>query len=123
MTKISFTGKGYRAKEPLELIHSDLYGLVNAKARGGFEYFISIIDDYSSRDYRHGSFNDVPLKSVFETPFELWRGRKPSLSHFKIWGCPAHVLVTNPKKLEPRSRLCQFVGYPKEMRGGLFFDP
>ncbi|KAA0045342.1 gag/pol protein [Cucumis melo var. makuwa] len=67
--------------------------------------------------------NNVPSKSVSETPLELWRGRKPSLSHFRIWGCPAHVLVTNPKKLELRSRLCQFVGYPKETRGGLFFDP
>ncbi|TYK11833.1 putative Integrase core domain [Cucumis melo var. makuwa] len=67
--------------------------------------------------------NNVPSKSVSETPLELWRGRKPSLSHFKIWGCPVHVLVKNPKKLEPRSRLCQFVGYPKETRGGLFFDP
>ncbi|KAL0534679.1 hypothetical protein IC582_028970 [Cucumis melo] len=60
--------------------------------------------------------NNVPSMSISETPFELWRGRKPSLSHFRIWGCPAHVLVTNPKKLEPRSRLCQFVGYPKENR-------
>ncbi|TYJ96919.1 gag/pol protein [Cucumis melo var. makuwa] len=67
--------------------------------------------------------NNVPSKSVSETPLELWRGRKPSLSHFRIWGCPKHVLVTNPKKLELRSRLCQFVGYPKETRGGLFFDP
>ncbi|KAA0063887.1 gag/pol protein [Cucumis melo var. makuwa] len=55
--------------------------------------------------------NNVPSNSVSETPFELWRGRKPSLSHFRIWGCLAHVLVTNPKKLEPRSKLCQFVGY------------
>ncbi|KAA0063824.1 hypothetical protein E6C27_scaffold827G00430 [Cucumis melo var. makuwa] len=47
--------------------------------------------------------NNVPSKSVSETPFELWRGRKPSLSHFRIWGCPAHLLVTNPKKLEPHS--------------------
>ncbi|TYK25935.1 gag/pol protein [Cucumis melo var. makuwa] len=45
----------------------------------------------------------TPSKSVSETPFELWRGRKPSSSHFKIWGCPADVLVTNPKKLEPPS--------------------
>ncbi|KAA0062925.1 gag/pol protein [Cucumis melo var. makuwa] len=67
--------------------------------------------------------NNVPSKSVSETLFKLWRGRKPSLSHFRIWGCPAHMLVTNPKKLEPRSRLCQFVGYPKETRGGLLFDP
>ncbi|KAA0063151.1 gag/pol protein [Cucumis melo var. makuwa] len=67
--------------------------------------------------------NNVPSKSVSETPFELWRGRKPSLSHFRIWGCPTQVLVINLKNLKPRSRLCQFVGYPKETRGGLFFDP
>ncbi|TYK15861.1 gag/pol protein [Cucumis melo var. makuwa] len=47
--------------------------------------------------------NNVPSKSVSETPFKLWRGHKPSLSHFRIWGCPTHMLVTNPKKLEPRS--------------------
>ncbi|KAA0025386.1 gag/pol protein [Cucumis melo var. makuwa] len=66
--------------------------------------------------------NNVPSKSVSEAPFELLRERKPSLSHFRIWGYREHVLVTNSKKLEPRSRLCQFVGYPKEMRGGLLFD-
>ncbi|KAA0064277.1 gag/pol protein [Cucumis melo var. makuwa] len=190
MTKRHFTGKGYRAKESLELIHSDLRGPMNVKARGGFEYFISFTDDYSRYGYLYlmvhksealekfkeykaevenlltpgtpqqngvserrsrtlldmvrsmmsyaqlpSSFwgyavettvhilNNVPSKSVSETPFELWRGRTPGLNHFRIWGCPAHVLVINPKKLEPRSRLCQFVGYPKETRGGLFFDP
>ncbi|TYK21841.1 gag/pol protein [Cucumis melo var. makuwa] len=35
------------AKESLELIHSDLCGLMNVKAGRGFEYFISFIDDYS----------------------------------------------------------------------------
>ncbi|KAA0062998.1 putative retrotransposon protein [Cucumis melo var. makuwa] len=47
MTKISFTGKGFRAKTTLELVHSDLCRPMNAKARGGYEYFISFIDDYS----------------------------------------------------------------------------
>ncbi|TYK14981.1 DNA-binding protein HEXBP-like [Cucumis melo var. makuwa] len=28
--------------------------------------------------------SNVPSKSVSKTPFELWRGRKPSLSHFRI---------------------------------------
>ncbi|KAL4035636.1 hypothetical protein IC575_004339 [Cucumis melo] len=223
MTKRPFTGKGYRAKEHLELIHSDLCGPMNVKARGGFEYFISSIDDYSRYGYlylmehksealekfkeykaeveillskrikilrsdrvgeymdlrfqdymiehgiqfqlsAHGTpqqngvsekrnrtlldivhsmmsyaqlassfwgyavetavhiLNNVPSKSVSVTPFELWRGRKPSLSHFRIWSCPAHVLVTNLKKMEPHSRLCQFVGCHKETRGGIFFD-
>ncbi|KAA0040410.1 gag/pol protein [Cucumis melo var. makuwa] len=80
MTKRPFTGKGYRAKEPLELIHSNLCGSMNVKARGGFEYFVSFIDDYSSTR-------------------------------------------VSDKKLEPHSRLCQFIGYPKETRGGPFFDP
>ncbi|TYK03644.1 gag/pol protein [Cucumis melo var. makuwa] len=67
--------------------------------------------------------NNVPSKSVSETPYELWKGRKGSLRHFRIWGCPAHVFVQNPKKLERRSKLCLFVGYPKESKGGLFYDP
>ena len=67
--------------------------------------------------------NNVPSKSVSETPFELWRRCKLTLSHIRIWGCLAHVLVTNLKKLEPRSRLCKFVGYSKETRGDIFFDP
>src|ERR1051325_5434906 len=42
--------------------------------------------------------NHVPSKSVSKTPFELWRGRKASLRHLRIWGCLAHVLEANPKK-------------------------
>ena len=67
--------------------------------------------------------NNVPSKSVSETPYELWKGRKGSLRHFRIWGWPTHVLEQNPKKLEHRSKLCLFVSYPKEARGGLFYDP
>ncbi|KAA0040448.1 gag/pol protein [Cucumis melo var. makuwa] len=51
MTKRPFTGKGHRAKEPLELVHSDLCGPMNVKARGGFEYFITFTDDYSRYGY------------------------------------------------------------------------
>ena len=47
MTKRSFTGKGLRAKRPLELVHLDLCEPMNVKARGGYEYFINFIDDYS----------------------------------------------------------------------------
>ncbi|TYK16350.1 gag/pol protein [Cucumis melo var. makuwa] len=186
MTKISFTGKGFRAKTTLELVHSDLCRPMNAKARGGYEYFISFIDDYSRyghvyliqnksdsfekfKEYKaevenesgktiktlrsdrggeymdlrfqdylidHGipsqlsasstpqqngvserrnrtfldmvrsmmsfaqlpySFwgcaleiaiyilNNVPSKSVFETPYELWKGRKGHLTDIKKW--------------------------------------
>ena len=51
MTKRPFTGKGLRAKEPLELIHSDVCGPMNVKARGGYEYYVTFIDDYSRYEY------------------------------------------------------------------------
>ena len=47
MTKRSFAGKGLRAKVPLELVHSDLCGPMDIKARVGYKYFIHFIDDYS----------------------------------------------------------------------------
>ena len=46
--------------------------------------------------------NLVPSKTVPKTPTELWKGRKPSLSHIRIWGAPAHVLRKDPNKLESR---------------------
>ena len=38
MTKRSFSAKGFRAKEPLELVHSDVCGPLNVQARGGYDY-------------------------------------------------------------------------------------
>ena len=67
--------------------------------------------------------NVVPSKSIQKTPLELWNGQKPSLRHFRIWGCPAHMLKGKTRKLEPRTEVCMFVGYPKDTRGGLFYSP
>ncbi len=66
--------------------------------------------------------NRVPTKSVSLTPFELWNGWKPSLQHLHVWGCPAHVRKMNADKLESRTTLCHFVGYPKETKGFYFYD-
>ena len=51
MTIRPFKTKGYRAKEVLELVHSDLCGPLSTSARGGYEYFITFIDDYSRYGY------------------------------------------------------------------------
>jgi hypothetical protein len=67
--------------------------------------------------------NLVPSKSVPSTPTELWTGRKPSLQHVRIWGSPAHVLNGNADKLESRTEVCLFVGYPRGTKGGLFYSP
>ena len=51
MTKLPFKGKGQRAAETLELIHSDVCGPISVTARGGFSYFITFIDDHSRYGY------------------------------------------------------------------------
>ena len=47
MTKRPFTGKWLKAKESLELIHLDVCGPMHVKARGGYEYYVTFIYDYS----------------------------------------------------------------------------
>lgn len=51
MTKAPFTGKGQRATERLELIHSDVCGPMRVMARGGYYYFITFTDDISRYGY------------------------------------------------------------------------
>ena len=66
--------------------------------------------------------NLIPSKSIYKTPTELWNGRKPSLNHIRIRGASAHVLRKEPHKLESRTKLCLFIGYPRGTRGGLFYS-
>ena len=51
MNKRPFLTKGNRSKRVLELIHTDVYGLLNVRPEGGLEYFITFINDYSRYDY------------------------------------------------------------------------
>ena len=37
--------------------------------------------------------NHSPSKSVEVTPYELWKGRKPSLPHLAVWGCNAQTRI------------------------------
>ena len=69
------------------------------------------------------TLNRAPSKSVEMTPYELWNGKKPGLSHLRIWGCEVYVKRLQPTKLDPRSDKCYFVGYPKETIGYSFYHP
>ena len=68
--------------------------------------------------------NRVPNKFVSKAPFALWTSRKPSLTHFQVWGCPAEVGLYNPreKKLDPRTIQCCFIGYPGHSKGYKFYN-
>ena len=67
------------------------------------------------------TLNRAPSKSVETTPYELWFGKKPKLSFFKVWGCDAYVKNFQHDKLEPKSEKCVFIGYPKETVGYTFY--
>nr|XP_009798005.1 PREDICTED: uncharacterized protein LOC104244304 [Nicotiana sylvestris] len=67
--------------------------------------------------------NLVPSKSVPSTPIELWTRSKPSLQHIRGWSCPTHVLKGKADKLESRTEVCIFIGYPKVTKGSLFYYP
>ena len=43
--RTKFSSSSRRAEEPLDLMHSGLYGKMNEKLLSGAEYFLSFIDD------------------------------------------------------------------------------
>lgn len=57
--------------------------------------------------------NRMPIKAAVKTPYELWAGRKPSLKHFYVWGCPAEARPYRPneKKLKSETVSIYFIGY------------
>ena len=67
--------------------------------------------------------NVLPSKSVTSTPYEIWKRKKPDFSYFRVWGCLAHVKKHATDKLESRTELCRFVGYPRETSGYYFCRP
>ncbi|KAG8490844.1 hypothetical protein CXB51_014047 [Gossypium anomalum] len=69
------------------------------------------------------TLNRVPSKSVQKTPYEMWTGKRPSMSFMKIWGYEAYVKCQTSAKLEPKSERFIFVGYLKETKGYYFFNP
>lgn len=68
--------------------------------------------------------NRLPTKSVGMSPFERWFNKKPSLDHFKIFGCEAWVQIPKEKrkKMEVKSRKMVFVGYSNQHKAYRFLD-
>ena len=44
------------------------------------------------------------------------------MKYLHICGCPTHMLKGKPDKLEPKSKVCLLIGYPKETRVYLFYS-
>jgi bifunctional DNA-binding transcriptional regulator/antitoxin component of YhaV-PrlF toxin-antitoxin module len=59
------------------------------------------------------AFNRISLRGESKMPFEKWTGKKPDVSHMRVFGTKGYVHVPKElrKKLDDKSKLMVFVGY------------
>jgi hypothetical protein len=70
--------------------------------------------------------NRTPTAAVHGmTPEEKFTGKKPDVSHLRVFGCIAYVHVPDEKrsKLDPKAEKCIFIGYSSEQKGYRCFSP
>nr|GFA04975.1 hypothetical protein [Tanacetum cinerariifolium] len=60
--------------------------------------------------------NRITAKKLKVSPYEVWKGKKPNISYFRVWGYLAYYKVSlpNTSKLGPRGLKSIFVGYSKD---------
>ncbi|XP_055632911.1 uncharacterized protein LOC129773335 [Toxorhynchites rutilus septentrionalis] len=68
--------------------------------------------------------NYLPSRAVNSTPYEHWWGRKPDVSHLRVFGCKAFVHVPKEKrrKLDDKGNEMTFVGYSSNHKAYRFID-
>lgn len=72
------------------------------------------------------TINRIPSPVIHnQSPFEHLFGSSPDYSQIKVFGCACFVLLQphEHSKLEPRARLCCFLGYGIEHKGYRCWDP
>jgi hypothetical protein len=69
--------------------------------------------------------NRSPTKALNgRTPYEAWHGRKPMVSHLRVFGCLMFVKeVGHIGKLDNRSTLGVFIGYAEGSKAYHILDP
>ncbi|KAM2045153.1 hypothetical protein ACFX1T_009386 [Malus domestica] len=70
--------------------------------------------------------NRSPTRSVWgKTPQEAWSGRKPGISHLRVFGSIAHVHVPDERraKLDDKSEKFIFIGYDSNSKGYKLYNP
>ena len=75
--------KSTRAKECLELMHTDMYGIFIVHGWGGYGYFITFSDDYSKFGYVYRISNEVDTFIIFKVGLD--QGDMSSKFDFFCW--------------------------------------
>ena len=72
------------------------------------------------------TINRIPSPTTHKkSPFELLYDKLPDYSSLRVFGCVYFVSLPSHErnKLEPRSRLCCFLGYSISQKGFRCYDP
>ena len=71
-------------------------------------------------------YNRQPMHChEWKTPIELFNGKKPNASHFRVFGCCAYVFISPeqwPDKLSSKSEEMTFIGYEPYTKGWCFWS-
>lgn len=56
---------------------------------------------------------------INRTPFEIWYDHKPSISHFKVFGCIYYVKIPKVKgtKFDSKAILALHIGHNEQSKG------
>lgn len=110
-------------------------GVVERRNRTLMEMTRSILKHMEMPNYlwgeavRHSTYliNRVPTRSLVvpQTPYEVLRGRKPNLSHLRVFGCIcyARTETVGRKKLDDRSRVLVNLGTEHGSKAYSLLDP
>jgi hypothetical protein len=60
-----------------------------------------------------------------KTPQEIWIGKKPSLTHLRVFGCDAYVHVPkeNKSNLDKKDENCIFIRHKDGLKGYKLWNP
>ncbi|GJV26515.1 retrovirus-related pol polyprotein from transposon TNT 1-94 [Tanacetum coccineum] len=135
----------------LELLHMDLFGPSAVRSYGGNRYTLVIVDDYSRKnrtlqEMSRTMLNEQSLPQKFwcnavdtstyilnrilirailgKTPYELLRGRKPTLDYFRVFGSKCFILNTKDylTKFDPKSYEGVFLGYSQNSKAYIILN-
>ncbi|TYK27792.1 Integrase, catalytic core [Cucumis melo var. makuwa] len=82
--QLPFKESKFRVKQPLELVHSDVFGPVKQSSIGGMRYMVTFIDDFSR----------LPQQRLeFKSRYEKLLNIKPTVGHFQVFGCVCYVFI------------------------------
>ena len=70
--------------------------------------------------------NRMPqAKLGFQSPYQVLYKKKPTITHFRVFGCVCYVFVPEQMrtKMEKKAIRCIFVGYDQQRKGWRCIDP